>query len=67
MRRKKFSKATSKAESGGACPKCGGFQFIAKRSKKGKTIGVVTVGVGALAAPKSQVKCVSCGKMYRRG
>lgn len=49
------------------CPKCGGQQFTAKRSKKGKIIGVATVGVGALLAPKSQVKCVTCGTMFKRG
>lgn len=49
------------------CPNCGGQQFTAKRSKKGKTVGVLTVGIGALAAPKSQVKCVTCGEMFRRG
>lgn len=63
IRRKKFSKAT---DGSGGCPKCGSVQFTAKRSKKAKAIGVVTVGVGALAAPKSQVKCVGCGAMYRR-
>jgi len=64
IRRKKFSKASKGT---GGCPKCGSQQFTAKRSKKGKTIGVLTVGVGVMVAPKSQVKCVSCGTMYRRG
>lgn len=58
----------------GKCPKCGGTQFTAKRSKKGKGVGIaigaVTLGLGAVAvglAPKSQVKCVTCGTMYKRG
>jgi ssDNA-binding Zn-finger/Zn-ribbon topoisomerase 1 len=45
---------------GGECPRCGSSQWKAKRSVKGK------VGFG-LAAPKSQVECVGCGKMFRRG
>lgn len=44
----------------GRCPDCGGSQFTAKRSKKGKVLA-------AFAAPKSQVKCVTCGAMFKRG
>jgi hypothetical protein len=43
------------------------MQFTAKRSKKGKVIGFTTLGVGGLVAPKSQVKCVACGTMFKRG
>jgi hypothetical protein len=53
----------TQASTDGACPKCGGTQFTAKRAKK----GFVLVGVGALAAPKSQLKCVTCGTMFKRG
>lgn len=60
--RAKFSDVTED----GACPKCGGTQFTAKRSKTGKVIGISTLGVGGLIAPKSQVKCVGCGTMYKR-
>ena len=67
IRRKKLSKAGEVGAGGLQCPKCGGTQFTAKRSKKGKVLGVVTVGVGVVAAPKTQVKCVACGKMFRRG
>ena len=67
MRRKKISKAGNNNGDGIACPKCGGTQFTAKRSMKAKTLGVATVGVGAAVAPKSQVKCVTCGKMFKRG
>lgn len=67
VRRKKISKAGDTSTGALSCPHCGGQQFTAKRSKKGKTIGVITVGVGVLAAPKSQVKCVTCGKMFKRG
>ena len=49
-----------------ACPKCGGTQFKAKRSMKGQVIAVATIA-GALVTPKSQVKCVACGTMYKRG
>ena len=42
------------------CPKCGGSQFKAKRSAGGKmTLGVL--------APKTRVKCVTCGTQYTRG
>ena len=44
----------------GACPRCGGTQFTAKRSIKGK----VMVGV---LAPKTQVKCEPFGAMYKGG
>lgn len=64
--RKKISKAGA-TDDGVRCPKCGGQQFTAKRSKKGKLIGAATVGVGLLAAPKTQVKCVTCGAMFKRG
>jgi hypothetical protein len=51
----------------GACPKCGGTQFTAKRSKKGKVgLGVVALPLIAFA-PKSQVKCVTCGTTFKRG
>jgi uncharacterized protein with PIN domain len=44
----------------GRCPNCGGTEFTAKRSVKGK------IGFGLLAR-KSQVRCVSCGTMFKRG
>jgi len=50
-----------------ACPKCGGTQFTAKRSTTGKVVGITTLGVGGLLAPKSQVRCVACGMMFKRG
>ena len=66
--KKKLSKVADKAEGGGvACPKCGGTQFEPKRSFKGKAIGVATIGVGAVLAPKSRVRCVTCGKEFKRG
>jgi hypothetical protein len=62
-----LSQVGQRADGGVACPNCGGTQFTAKRSKKGKAIGFATLGVGGLVAPKSQVKCVVCGKMFKRG
>ncbi len=68
MARKRLSEAGVRTEGVGlACPKCGGAQFTAKRSNKGKAIGFATLGVGGLLAPKSQVKCVTCGTMFKRG
>lgn len=55
---KKFSKATK--ATGGRCPKCAGQQFTAKRSGG----GILAVGV---LAPKSRVRCVTCGFSMRRG
>jgi hypothetical protein len=50
-----------------ACPKCGGTQFKAKRSTKGKAIGATAGLAGAMLAPKSRVKCETCGTEYQRG
>jgi hypothetical protein len=42
------------------CPRCGSTNFTAKRSMVGK------VSFGVLAM-KSQVRCVACGMMFKRG
>ncbi|MGZ4560255.1 MAG: hypothetical protein ACXVXJ_04670 [Mycobacteriaceae bacterium] len=43
------------------CPHCGARnQFTAKRTGKAKLVGGLTLGVGALAAPK-RLKCHGCG------
>jgi DNA-directed RNA polymerase subunit RPC12/RpoP len=49
------------------CPNCGGQQFIAKRSKGGKAVGALFGGIGVAAAPKSRVRCVTCGETFKRG
>jgi DNA-directed RNA polymerase subunit RPC12/RpoP len=56
----KISKVGIKGGTGVQCPKCGGTQFKAKRSAGGK------VGLGVLA-PKTRVRCVTCGTQYTRG
>lgn len=56
---KKISKV-GQTDNGLRCPKCGGASFKAKRSLKGK------VAAGVLA-PKSRVKCETCGKVFKRG
>jgi hypothetical protein len=56
----KISKVGVKGQAGLGCPKCGGTQFKAKRSAGGK------VGLGLLA-PKTRVRCVTCGAQYTRG
>jgi len=43
-----------------ACPGCGGTAFTAKRSVDGLLLG-------GIFAPKSQVKCVTCGRVFKRG
>lgn len=42
------------------CPKCGGQQFVGKRTIKG------LVGGGIIFAPR-RLKCVSCGKTLKSG
>ncbi len=49
-----------RSAAGPRCPNCGGLSFVPKRSVIGKA------GLGVLA-PKSEVRCVTCGKTYRRG
>lgn len=56
----KISKVGVKGQTGLACPKCGGTSFKAKRSAGGK------LGLGLLA-PKTRVKCATCGAQYTRG
>ncbi len=53
-------------EHGIQCPNCGGTEFSQKRSKKGKTLWVVAAPL-VLLAPKSQVRCSTCGTMFKRG
>jgi hypothetical protein len=65
--RQRLSAVGNTLPGGIACPKCCGTQFTAKRSNKGKAVGFATLGVGGLIAPKSQVKCVACGTMFKRG
>lgn len=66
--RAKAGRATfSDAAKDGRCPKCGSAAFKAKRSRGAKVAGVATLGVGALAAPKSRVQCIGCKTEYTRG
>ena len=54
--RAKFSEATKD----GSCPACGGFSFKAKRSAGGKL-------AGGVLAPKTRVRCTTCGTEFHRG
>lgn len=56
----KISKVGVQGANGLQCPKCGGTNFKAKRSAGGK------MGLGLLA-PKTRVRCVTCGAQYTRG
>lgn len=49
-----------------ACPNCRGSSFKAKRSFRAKALLIPTVGIGVLAAPKTRVKCITCGTEYLR-
>lgn len=62
-----ISNVGQRTTGGLACPKCGGTQFKAKRSAKGKAIGAVAGVAGAMLAPKSRVRCVTCKTEYVRG
>lgn len=48
------------------CAKCGGTNFLDKRTGRAHIVGFVTVGVGALAT-KKKLKCQSCGTMNDTG
>ncbi len=50
-----------------ACPVCGGTTFKAKRSAGAKVGLGLTIGLGALLAPKTRVRCETCGTEYLRG
>lgn len=50
-----------------ACPKCGGAQFKTRRSAKHRTAMITTVGVAGLLKSGSQVRCTTCGTIYKRG
>jgi len=50
-----------------ACPVCGGMSFKAKRSAGAKVGLGLTLGLGALLAPKTRVRCETCGTEYLRG
>ena len=66
-RQKLTEVADSTSDGTPQCPRCGGSQFTAKRSNKGKVVGIGTLGVAGLIAPKSQLKCVACGMKFKRG
>jgi septal ring factor EnvC (AmiA/AmiB activator) len=63
---KKHVRRQKVSDTGGECPRCGSSQWKPKRSVKGKTAGLAFGVVGVAAAPKSQVECLACGKMFRR-
>lgn len=61
-----ISKVGDRTPSGLACPKCGGTAFKAKRSRVAKLL-LAPVPIAIAAAPKSRVRCVTCGTEYLRG
>ncbi len=48
------------------CWKCGGKNFLAKRTGRAHVLGYVTVGIGALATQK-KLKCQGCGSYNQVG
>jgi len=61
-----LSRVGDRSGGGLACPKCGGNQFKAKRSR-GVKVALAPVAILIAAAPKTRVKCVTCGEEYLRG
>lgn len=66
-----LSKVASREDGTLACPNCGGTQFKVKRSAKAKGGAAVLAPMGLFPAvlplaKASQVKCVTCGKFYKR-
>ena len=59
----RISTVAHRTDAGLACPKCGGVQFTTKRSFKQKA----ALGLASLAVKGSQVRCVTCGTVYKRG
>lgn len=57
---KKTNRKFSKAAKNGACPRCGMTQFTAKRAGA----GILALGI---LAPKTRVRCVTCGWSAKRG
>ncbi len=62
--RQLLSAVGKQGDAGLACPKCGSTQFTAKRSMTGKLL-LPIVSIALL--PKTRVKCVACGTMFKRG
>jgi len=49
------------------CPNCHGTAFRLVRSSTGLTAGFLIAGwLGALLAPRRQIRCVTCGATYPR-
>lgn len=59
LHRKPLRDVASSVDGVLACSRCGGTSFTAKRSAKGKLLAGVL-------APKTRVKCVTCGLMFLR-
>lgn len=60
MRTKRISEVGRRPDGTLGCPVCGGSQFTAKRS--GGSMALL-----GILAPKTMVRCVTCGTTFRRG
>lgn len=72
--RRNISEVGNQTHVGLQCPRCGGMQFKARRSKAARagvavsTIAFPPLGAAAVAATKKKrVQCVTCGTVYDRG
>jgi hypothetical protein len=66
-KKQKISAVGAKPGGDLACPKCGGAQFKTRRSALHRTTIITTVGVSGLLKSGSQVRCTTCGTIYKRG
>ena len=48
------------------CPKCRGTSFHPRRSSLARVLSIATLGLATMFAPKSRVKCVTCGTSFKR-
>lgn len=62
-KRQPISEVGERTDAGLACPKCGGVQFKVKRSGRQKAM----LGVASMLVKGTQVRCVTCGTVYKRG
>ena len=71
-KKQKLSEVGERSEAGLSCPKCGSTDFKVKRSGVRKlgalAAAPVTLGASAVILAKgTQVKCVACATVYKRG
>lgn len=64
--KRKITKVGRQPDGTIACPKCGGTQFEPCRSGAQKVDAILVIPA-LFFQKKANVRCVTCGKVYRRG